>query len=65
LNNGVESIGIAQIAHEVCDLLQLQLDALMNRKFTDFTPEELEAYRTRKSRIAELRSEMPRLVNPI
>src|ERR1039458_2146425 len=32
--------GIAQIALELCDLLQLQLDSIMGRKLTDFTPEE-------------------------
>jgi hypothetical protein len=55
--------GIAQIAPEVCDLLQLQLDSIMGRKLTDFTPEELDAYEKRKSRIAELRSELERLAN--
>jgi hypothetical protein len=56
--------GIAQIAPEVCDLLQLQLDSIMGRKLTDFTPEELDAYEKRKSRIAELRSELERLGLP-
>jgi hypothetical protein len=55
--------GIAQIAPEVCDLLQLQLDSIMGRKLTDFTPEELHIYEKRKSRIAELRSELRQLVN--
>jgi hypothetical protein len=55
--------GIAQIAPEVCDLLQLQLDSIMGRKLTDFTPEELDIYEKRKSRIAELRSELRQLVN--
>lgn len=56
---------IAHMALEVCDLMQLQLDALTDRKLSDFTPDELEAYRKRKSRIAELRSELHRLANPI
>jgi hypothetical protein len=56
--------GIAQIALELCDLLQLQLDSLMRRRLTDFTPEEMNAYQKRKSRIAELLSELHRLANP-
>lgn len=56
--------GIAQIAFEVCDLLQLQLDSIMGRKLTDFTPDGLDAYQKRKSRIAELRSELHRIANP-
>jgi len=55
--------GIAQIALEVCDLLQLQLDSIVGRKFTDFTPAEVNAYEKRKSRIAELRSELHHLAN--
>jgi len=56
--------GIAQIALELCDLLQLQLDSIMRRKLTDFTPEEMNAYQKRQSRIAELLSELHRLANP-
>lgn len=52
---------IARLALELCDLLQLQLDSLMGRKFSDFTPEELAAYQKRKSRIAELRAELRRI----
>jgi len=56
--------GIAQIALELCDLLQLQLDSLMRRRLTDFTPEEMNAYQKRKSRIAEMLSELHRIANP-
>jgi hypothetical protein len=56
--------GIAQIALELCDLLQLQLDSIMGRKLTDFTAEEVNAYQQRKSRIVGLRSELRRLANP-
>jgi hypothetical protein len=55
---------IAAIALELCDLLQLQLDSIMARKLTDFTTDELDAYQKRKSRVAELRSELRRLANP-
>jgi len=55
---------VAHIALELCDLLQLQLDSIMGRKLTDFTPDELEAYQNRKSRIAELQSELHRLADP-
>jgi len=54
---------VARIALELCDLLQLQLDSILGRKLTDFTPGELDAYRKRKSRIAELCSELHRLAN--
>jgi len=54
--------GIAQIAPEVCDLLQLQLDSIMGRRLTDFTPEEVDIYEKRKARIAELRSRLRELV---
>jgi hypothetical protein len=55
---------IALIALELLDLLQLQLDSIMGRKLTEFTPDELDAYQKRKSRIAELRSELHRLAYP-
>jgi hypothetical protein len=55
---------LARVSLELCDLLQLQLDSIMGRKLTDFTPDELDAYQKRKSRIAELRSELHRLANP-
>jgi hypothetical protein len=55
---------LARVSLELCDLLQLQLDSIMGRKLTDFTPDELDAYQKRRSRIAELRSELHRLANP-
>jgi hypothetical protein len=55
----------ALIALELCDLLQLQLDSIIDRKLTEFTPDELDAYQKRKSRIAELRAELHRIANPI
>jgi len=45
--------------------MQEQLDSIMGRKLSDFTPEELDAYQKRKSRIGELRSELHRLAYPI
>ena len=59
----MEPSEIAQIALEVCDLMQLQLDSIMGRKLTDFTPEEVNAYQRRKIRIAELRSELHQLAS--
>jgi len=55
---------IAQLALELSDLLQLQLDSIMGRNLADFPPGELDAYQKRKSRIAELRTELHRLANP-
>ncbi len=54
---------VGHIALEICDLMQLQLDTIMGRKLTDFTPDELDAYQKRKSRIAELHSELRQLAN--
>jgi hypothetical protein len=51
---------MAQIASEVLDLLQMQLDSMIGRQWTDLTLEGLDAYDRRKSRIAELRSEIRR-----
>jgi hypothetical protein len=55
---------IAQIAFELSDLLQLQLDSMMGRGLTGFTPHELDAYQRRNSRIADLRAELHRFANP-
>jgi hypothetical protein len=56
---------IAQIALQLCDLLQLQLDSIIghknDHKLDDLTPNELENYQRRKARIAELRAELHRL----
>jgi len=54
---------IAQIALEACDLMQQQLDSVLGRKLTDFTPEEVAAYQKRKTRIAELLSRVHELAN--
>ncbi len=59
----MDPTGITQIAFELCDLLQLQLDSIMGRKLTDFTPDQLNAYQKRKSRIAELRSKLQRIAS--
>ncbi len=55
--------GIAQISLELCDLLQLQLNSILDRKFADFTSDQLDAYQKRKSRIEELRYELQRRAN--
>jgi hypothetical protein len=60
----MDPTSIAPIALELCDLLQLQLDSIMGRTLTEFTPGELDVYQKRKSRIAELRSELHRLAYP-
>ena len=64
-NNAMESRNIAQIAVAVCDLLQQQLDSIVDRKLTDLTPEELNAYKKRKSEIEELHAELRRLASPM
>ena len=59
----MDPIGVAQIALELCDLLQLQLDSIMGRRLTDFTPDEVDAYEKRRARIEELRYELRRLAD--
>jgi hypothetical protein len=54
----------SSIADELCDLLQLQLNSIMGRKLTEFTPDELDAYQERKARIAELRTDLHQLAYP-
>ncbi|MGA7080406.1 MAG: hypothetical protein WBQ43_14730 [Terriglobales bacterium] len=63
-NHEMNSRRVSQIAPELCDLLQLQLDSILGRKLTGFTCKELDAYKTRKSRIAVLRRQLRRLANP-
>jgi hypothetical protein len=60
----MDSVGLDEIARELCELLQQQIEAVVGRKFIDFTKEELEAYQSRKRRILELRSELDTFVRP-
>lgn len=52
------------IARELCELLQGQVEMVVGRKFNDFTEEELAGYETRKARILALRSELQKFVRP-
>ncbi|MGA7400282.1 MAG: hypothetical protein WBW38_09685 [Candidatus Sulfotelmatobacter sp.] len=52
------------IALELCELLQEQMEAIVGRKFNDFTKEELQAYERRKHQILELRSELDEFARP-
>jgi hypothetical protein len=60
----VDASGFEQIARELCDLLQCQIEAVVGRKFNDFTETELAAYEKRKRRILELRAELAKFVRP-
>src|SRR5271169_1344469 len=60
----MDASGLDQIARELCDLLQCQIEALAGRKFDDFTETELDAYERRKRRILELRAELQKFVKP-
>ena len=51
------------IALELCDLLQKQLDSIIGRKLTDFTPRETDEYEKRRFRVAELRLKLHRMAN--
>jgi hypothetical protein len=57
--------GIAEISVSLCNLMQAQLDSIMNRRSTEFSAEETEAYRERNLQIAELRCELHRFANPV
>lgn len=60
----MDTAGLDSIALELCELLQQQIEAVVGRKFSDFTEEELEAYQRRKRRILELRTELDKFVRP-
>jgi len=56
--------GLDELARELCDLLQRQIDVVVGRKFNDFKNHELAAYEKRKQRIATLRAELQKFVWP-
>jgi len=60
----MDAFGLDQIARELCDLLQCQIEAVVGRKFNDFTQTELDSYQKRKRRILELRAELEKFVKP-
>lgn len=60
----MDPAGLDEVARELCELLQQQIEAVVGRKFNDFTDEELAAYEKRKRRIAELRSTLQNFVRP-
>jgi len=60
----MDTAGLDAIAHELCELLQQQVESVVGRKFNDFTEKELEAYQRRKRRIFELRSELDKFARP-
>lgn len=51
-----------RVARELLDLLGRQFAAIAGRNFTDFSKEELDAYRRRRSRILELHSVLKELI---
>jgi hypothetical protein len=54
----MDSVGLEQIARELCRLLEEQVELVTHRKFNDLTDEELAAYEKRKARILALRSQL-------
>jgi len=50
-----------QIARELPDLLDQQVEAILGRNFNDLTKEERAAYEDRRRRILVLRSELEEL----
>jgi hypothetical protein len=60
----MDTAGLDAITRKLCELLQQQIEAVVGRKFSDFTEENLEAYQRRKRRILELRSELDKFVRP-
>jgi hypothetical protein len=61
----MDSKRVTEIALEVCNLFQQQLDAISSRRLEDLKPEEREAYARRAEKISELRAELQRFIKPI
>jgi len=56
--------GLDEIARELTELLQAQMETILGRKFSDLTEEEVASYERRKARILELRSELGKFARP-
>ena len=52
------------IAHELLDLLDQQVAAIVGRNFNDLTQEETEVYQSRRRRILALRSALAEFLKP-
>jgi hypothetical protein len=60
----MDPIGLEEIARELCQLLQEQIELVTHRKFNDLTEDELAAYEQRKARIQALRSKLAEFAMP-
>jgi hypothetical protein len=60
----MDPIGLEEIAYELCQLLQDQVELVTHRKFNDLTEDELATYEKRKARILVLRSKLAELAKP-
>jgi hypothetical protein len=60
----MDSVGLEQIARELCRLLEEQVELVTHRKFNDLTDEELAAFEKRKAQILALGSQLAELAKP-
>jgi hypothetical protein len=60
----MENKRVTEIALEVCNLFQQQLDAINNSRLEDLNTEEREAYPRRAKKIIELRAELQSFISP-
>ena len=60
----MDGTGIAEIAGQLCALLDQQMQAISGRGFQDLTEEEVANYEQRRAKIAELRAALNALANP-
>jgi hypothetical protein len=61
----MDSKRVTEIALEVCNLFQQQLDAIKSTRLDELSAEKREAYARRAKKISELRAELQRYIKPI
>lgn len=60
----IDGASVAEIARQLCALLDQQLQAVSGRGFQGLTDEDVASYELRRSQIAALRAELNALANP-
>ena len=60
----MDTAAFDQVTHEICDLLDQQVAAIVGRNFNELTKDELDAYQNRRRRILELRAALEKLLGP-
>lgn len=60
----MDGTSVAELARELCALLDQQIQALSGRGLQDLTEEEVANYELRRQQIDALRAELKSLANP-